>query len=118
MQHRNRIFFGKTVLLLSIISKVIYAGADFVFSLFLFFVAPPIPGYDVVGFFLFGRALMNLIGAYIPPYTLMSKLFYGLTDQLMGLFFTANSGMLGGPSSAIGTFLLIRGTMTWINIEL
>ena len=103
---------------MSIISKVFYAGADFVMSLFLFFVAQPIPGYDVVAFFLFGRALMNAVGAYIPPYTLMSKIFYGLTDQLMGLFFTVNSAALGGPASAMGTFLLVRGTMTWVNIEL
>ncbi len=103
---------------MTIISKIFYAGTDAFFSVFLLFIAPPIVWSDVIAFFLFGRALMTFVGASIPPYTMQSKIFYGGGDFLLGMFFLANAGTLGGPAGNIGTFLAIRATMTWVGIEL
>lgn len=103
---------------MSIISKVIYGGADLLIALFLTFLSTQVPWSDVVAIFLFGRALMSLAGAYLPPYTLQSKLFYGTTDIAMGAFLVSNSVSIGYGSGQIGTFLAARGTLTWLNIEL
>ncbi|MFA5247198.1 MAG: hypothetical protein WC408_04900 [Candidatus Micrarchaeia archaeon] len=102
---------------MSFISRIFYGGTDLLFSVFLFF-APQIAGLDLVTFFMFGRAMMTLVGAHITPYTMESKIFYGGSDVLMGLFLLANASALGGMTGNFGLFMLIRGIMTWANIEI
>lgn len=102
---------------MSFISKIFYGGTDFVFSIYLFF-APQITGLDMVSFFMFGRAMMTMVGASITPYTIESKVFYGGSDLLMGLYLISNSVALGGLAGNFGMFLVIRGIMTCVNIEI
>jgi hypothetical protein len=101
----------------TIISRLFYGGTDFLFSIYLFF-APQTALLDLVTFFLFGRAMMTLVGASLPPYTMESKLFYGGTDVLMGLYLIANAVEIGALAGNFGTFIVIRGMMTWANIEI
>lgn len=102
---------------MSFISRIFYGGTDIVFSVFLFF-APQIAWLDLVSMFMFGRAMMTLVGASITPYTIESKVFYGGSDLLMGLFLISNSVAIGGLAGNFGTFLVIRGIMTCVNIEI
>lgn len=102
---------------MTIISKLFYAGTDIFFSLYLF-LAPPVAWLEMLVFFMFGRAMMTLVGASIPPYTMASKVFYGGTDVLMGLFLWANAADIGSLAGNIGSFLIFRGFLTWINIEI
>jgi hypothetical protein len=102
---------------MSFISRIFYGGTDIAFCIYLFFV-PQIPGTDILLFFMFGRAAMTLAGAYIPPYTIESKVFYGGSDLLMGLFLIFNSVALGALAGSFGEFLLFRGMLTWANIEI
>ncbi len=101
---------------MSIVSRLFYGGTDLLFSVYLFF-APQVAWLDMVTFFMFGRAMMTLVGAHITPYTMESKLFYGGSDVLMGLFLLANSMSIGALSGNYGTFLVFRGILTWANIE-
>ncbi|MFA6330350.1 MAG: hypothetical protein WCX64_06780 [Candidatus Micrarchaeia archaeon] len=102
---------------MSFISRIFYGGTDIVFSVFLFF-APQIAWLDLVSMFMFGRAMMTLVGASITPYTIESKVFYGGSDLLMGLFLISNSVAIGGLAGNFGTFMVIRGIMTCVNIEI
>jgi len=102
---------------LSFISRIFYGGTDLVYSAFLFF-APQIAWLDMVSMFMFGRAMMTLVGASITPYTIESKVFYGGGDVLMGFFLTSNAVAIGGLAGNFGTFMVIRGIMTWANIEI
>jgi hypothetical protein len=102
---------------MSFVSRLFYGGTDLVFSVYLFF-APQIAWLDLVSMFMFGRAMMTMVGASITPYTIESKVFYGGSDALMGLFLIANSVAIGSLAGNFGTFLLIRGIMTWANIEI
>jgi len=61
---------------------------------------------------------MALVGASITPYTIESKVFYGGGDVLMGFFLTSNAVAIGGIAGNFGTFMVIRGIMTWVNIEI
>lgn len=103
---------------MSFISKVFYAGTDIVAAIFILFMATPVPWYDMVAFFMLGRAFMTMAGASLTPYTMESKVFYGGGDWLLGLFCVTNAYALGGPAGNIGTFLILRGTLTWLNIEI
>lgn len=102
---------------MSFISRIFYGGTDLVFSATLFF-APQIAWLDLVSMFMFGRAMMTMVGAHITPYTLESKVFYGGSDLLMGLFLIANSVEIGGLAGNFGAFLVFRGILTWANIEI
>jgi len=102
---------------MSIISRIFYGGTDLVFSVFLFF-APQVAWMDLVSMFMLGRAMMTIVGAHITPYTIESKIFYGGSDVLMGLFLMSNAVAIGWISGEFGTFMLLRGIMTWVNIEI
>ena len=102
---------------MSIISRIFYGGTDVVFSVYLFF-APQIAWLDLVSMFMFGRAMMTMVGASITPYTIESKVFYGGTDLLMGFFLISNSVALGELANTFGLFMMFRGVLTCVNIEI
>ena len=102
---------------MSIVSRIFYGGTDLVFSIYLFF-APQTAGLDMVTFFMFGRAMMTMVGAHITPYTLESKVFYGGSDLLMGFYLLANSVSIGPLAGNFGAFLVFRGLLTCANIEI
>jgi len=97
---------------LSIISKIVYSGFDFIIGGFLLFVAPRVGDSDIMAFWLIGIGVMTLLKATLPPEMLLTKVFYGGTDVLIGLFMLANSAALGDPAGTFGGILLVRAGAT------
>jgi len=96
----------------SIISKIVYSGFDFVIGGFLLFVAPRVGDSDIMAFWLIGIGVMTLMKATLPPEMLLTKVFYGGTDILIGLFMISSATALGDPAGTFGGILLLRAGAT------
>ncbi len=97
---------------MSIISKIVYSGVDFVIGGFLLFIAPRVGDSDIMAFWLIGIGVMTMLKATLPPDSMLAKVFYGGTDILIGLFMLSNAQSLGDPAGAFGGVLLLRSGAT------
>ena len=97
---------------MSVVSKIVYSGVDFVIGGFLLFIAPRVGDSDIMAFWLIGIGVMTLMKATLPPNTMLAKVFYGGTDVLIGLFMLSSAASLGGPAASFGGVLLVRAGAT------
>ncbi len=97
---------------MSVVSKIVYSGVDFVIGGFLLFIAPRVGDSDIMAFWLIGIGVMTLMKATLPPNTMLAKVFYGGTDVLIGLFMLSSAQSLGGTAAAFAWVLLVRAGAT------
>lgn len=101
---------------MSILSKIVYSGVDFVIGGFLLFVAPRVGDSDIMAFWLIGIGAMTMLKATLPPEMLLTKVFYGGTDLLIGLFMLSSATALGDPAGTFASILLVRAGATAVGI--
>jgi hypothetical protein len=97
---------------LSVVSKIVYSGVDFVIGGFLLFLAPRVGDSDIMAIWLIGIGIMTVLKATLPPDMMLSKVFYGGTDLMIGLFMLSSAQTLGEPAATFGGVLLARAGAT------